>query len=80
MRTLIVYYSMEGNTDYTAKRIAENIGADLLRLFPIKAYRDKGFAKFLSGGRSAIMGQKPKLEKYRIDLKRYDRIVIGFPV
>ena len=34
MRTLIVYYSLEGNTDYAAGKIAERIGADKLRLVP----------------------------------------------
>ena len=30
MKTLIVYYSLEGNTDYAAKKIAERTGADLI--------------------------------------------------
>ena len=80
MKTLIVYYSLEGNTDYAAKKIAENIGADTLRLIPRKAYKDKGFSKFIWGGKSAIMGEAPKLEDYEIDLSQYDKVVIGFPV
>lgn len=80
MKTLIAYYSLEGNTDYTAKRIAEITGADLLRLQPKKAYKDKGFGKFLSGGRAAMMGDKPELLPYEADLASYDLIVLGFPV
>ena len=48
MKTLIVYYSLEGNTDYAANRIKEKTGADLLRLIPKKAYADKGIKKFLA--------------------------------
>ena len=36
MKTLIVYYSMGGNTEYAAKRIARQTDADLLRLEPEK--------------------------------------------
>ena len=80
MKTLIVYYSLEGNTEYAARKIADGIGADLLRLVPKKAYADKGLAKFFWGGKSAVMGEKPALEPYSADLSAYDRILFGFPV
>jgi flavodoxin len=32
MKTLIVYYSMEGNTEYTAEKIASELGAETLRI------------------------------------------------
>lgn len=80
MKTLIVYYSLEGNTDYAAKKIADRLGADTIRLEPVKAYRDKGIGKFVWGGRSVLMGQKPKLKKYYAHLSRYDRVILGFPV
>lgn len=80
MKTLIVYYSMEGNTDYMAGRIAEKLDADTLRIEPVKAYLSKGFLKFLWGGKSAIMEEKPKLKPYDADLSQYDRIIFGTPV
>ena len=80
MKTLIVYYSLEGNTKYAADKIAEKTGADTLRLIPKKAYKDKGVAKFLWGGKSALMAESPDLEEYSVDLSAYDRVVFGFPV
>ena len=80
MKTLIVYYSLEGNTEYAAKKVAERIGADTLRLIPKDEYKDKGFAKFFYGGKSAIMKEVPALETYNIDLSEYDRVIFGFPV
>ena len=80
MKTLIVYYSLEGNTAYAAKRIAENIGADTLQIFPKKEYPAKGFAKFLAGGKDAVFKRCPELQPYIADLSAYERIVIGFPV
>lgn len=80
MKTLIVYYSLEGNTEYVARHIREVTGADLLKLVPKKAYHDKGFAKFFWGGKSAVMAEKPELEAYDVDLAAYERIIFGFPV
>lgn len=61
MKDLVVYFSLEGNTQYVAERIKEQTGADLSRLVPKKAYQDKGFAKFFWGGKSAVMAEKPAL-------------------
>ncbi len=80
MKTIIIYYSLEGNTDHAAKRIAELLGADLLRLEPEKAYPSSGFKKFLWGGKSAVMAETPKLCPYTFNASEYDRIVFGFPV
>ncbi|MBQ5998891.1 MAG: hypothetical protein IJL70_05410 [Treponema sp.] len=80
MKKLIVYYSMEGNTHYIAEKMAEKLSADLLRLVPKKAYIDKGFAKFIWGGKSAVMAEKPKLMPYSVDFSLYDEIIIGFPI
>ena len=80
MKALIVYYSMGGNTEYVAKKIAQQIDADLLRLEPEKEYPSSGFKKFLCGGKSAVMAEKPKLKPYQFNADIYDMIVFGFPV
>ena len=80
MKKLIVYYSLEGNTEYVANKIKDRIGADLLKLVPKKAYHDKGFAKFFWGGKSAVMAEKPELEAYEVNLTEYDQVIFGFPV
>ena len=80
MKTLIVYYTLEGNTHYAAKKIASLLDADMLRIKPVKTYPRKGFRKFLWGGKSAVMAEKPELEPYTFDASAYDRIVFGFPV
>ena len=79
-RTMIVYYSLEGNTEYVASRISEICSFDMLRLVPVKKYPDKGFRKFFWGGKSAVMAETPELEPYEFQSEKYDRIIIGFPV
>ncbi|MBR6089743.1 MAG: hypothetical protein IKP86_07405 [Anaerolineaceae bacterium] len=80
MKTAIVYYSMSGNCEFTAKKIAERTGADLIRLEPEKTYPDSGFRKFFWAGKSAVMGETPALKPYEFDASKYDRIIFGFPV
>ena len=77
MKTLIVYYTLEGNTHYAAKKRASKIGADVLRIKPVKKYPKKGFRKFFWGGKSAVMAETPELEPYTFDASSYDRIVFG---
>ena len=79
-KAAIIYYSMSGNTDYVAKHISENIEADLIRIVPKKEYPDSGFKKFFWGGKSAVMGETPILEKYEFDESKYDDIIFGTPV
>ena len=80
MKTAIVYYSMSGNTKYVADKIAEKIEADIVRIEPVKAYPDKGAKKFIWGGKSAVMGEKPQLRPYEFSADKYDRIILGTPV
>ena len=80
MTTAIVDYSMSGNTKYVADKIAERIEADIIRIDPVKAYPDKGAKKFIWGGKSAVMGEKPALLPYELNVEKYDRIILGTPV
>lgn len=80
MKTVIVYYSLEGNTDYAAAQIAELLGAELLRLEPVKAYPTGKVGKFFWGGKSAVMAEAPQLQPYRFDAASCERIIFGSPV
>ena len=80
MKKAIVYYSMSGNTDYVAKYISDKIDADLIKIEPKKEYPNKGIRKFLWGGKSAVMGETPALEKYEFDSDKYHCIIFGTPV
>ena len=80
MKNLIVYYSLGGNTEYAAGEIAATLGANMLRIEPVKAYPTSGFKKFFWGGKSAVMAEQPALQPYTFQPGSYDRIIFGFPV
>ena len=60
--------------------MGEKLGADIIRIEPVKAYPDEGAKKFIWGGKSAVMGEKPVLQPYEFSLEKYDRIILGTPV
>ena len=80
MKTLIVYFSLNGNTKWAVEQMAAVLPADTLALAPKSAYPDKGFKKFLWGGKSAVMKEMPELEPYTVDLDQYGRIIFATPV
>ena len=80
MKAVIIYYSLEGNTDSIALKIAQKTGADIVRLVPQKEFPKGNFKKFLLGGKSAVFNEKPKLANKEINLSLYDTIIIGTPI
>ncbi|MBP3710199.1 MAG: flavodoxin [Treponema sp.] len=78
--TLVIYYSLEGNTDYVAKLAARKLQADIVRIEPIKAYPRKGFRKFLIGGRDAVFSVHVQLQTVLPDFSQYAKLLIGTPV
>ena len=82
MKTLLVYYSLEGNSKYVAEKIKEYEEEEvtLLELNPVKKYPTGAVSKFFWGGKSAVMGEKPELEDYSVNLDEYERVIFGFPV
>lgn len=79
-KTAIVFYSMNGNTEQVARKLAKDLPADLIEIKPEQSYPDKGFKKFLWGGKSAVMAETPKLKQYVFNADEYDRVIFGFPV
>lgn len=53
MKTLVIFYSLEGSCRYAAKRIADACGADLLELKPVKDIKAGKVTKYFWGGRQA---------------------------
>lgn len=80
MKTIIVYYSLDGNTKSAAERIAEELGCKALRIEPEKALPGKGFLKILAGGKQAMFGEKPAIKPLEEDLTQYDAVILGTPV
>lgn len=79
-KSLIVYYSFEGNTEFAARTLAKHIGAYVERIIPLKQPPKKGFGKFFWGGKSVVMKERPVLEPLQREITEFDNIIIGFPI
>lgn len=80
MKSLIVYYSLEGDTQFIAQAVAEATGGDLLRLQPVKDIPTRGFGKYFFGGMYSIFNKKMDILPVNIDPQQYDMIFVGTPV
>ncbi len=80
MSTLVVFFSLDGNTRFIAEHIAEAIDANIVSLNTKKKYPTKGFKKYFCGGKDVLFGEKPPLANGHIDWEGYDTIIIGSPV
>ncbi len=83
MKTVIIYYSLDGNTAGAAESLAKLIGADLCPIQPVKPMISAGkptFRTLMQGGGQVTFGLCPKLKDFSTDLGGYDRIVLGTPV
>ena len=79
MRVKVIFYSLDGNSKLIAEEVAKSLNGDIVELKPKKYYANSGFKKYLWGGTSVLMKEKPELEAYDNNLD-YDLLVIGTPV
>ena len=80
MKTLIVYYSYTGNTKKIANAIKNNLNCDILEVTPKIPFSndyDEVVAKYQN---NSIKDKSIEINDIGIDLKEYDKIIIGSPV
>ena len=80
MKTLIVYFSFTaGNTKRIAEKIQSVIGGDLVRLETVVPYPADYEAAVSQGQNEVNKGFKPKLKPLGVNVRKYDRIIVGTP-
>lgn len=78
--TLLVYYTLEGNTGFVADVVREYGGIDVEQLKPQKEPPKDGFGKFMVGGGSALLQIDPKLQPVQANVDDYQNIILAFPI
>ena len=80
MKTIIVYYSLEGNCALIADSLKTALGAEALE---IKTQNDKKRSKkglFFWGLFQMIFNRRPALKTFEFDVNAWDLIILGTPV
>lgn len=80
MKSLIIYYSLDGNTKFVSDFIKKEFESDVLELKLSNKFKYKGFFKFFWGGRQVMMKKCPEIENFDINFDNYDVVFIGTPV
>ena len=79
-KTLLVYYTLEGNTGFVADILHQYDNIDVEQLKPQKEPPKEGFGKFLVGGGSALFQSDPKLLPLQANIDDYPNIILAFPI
>lgn len=81
MKSLIVYYSLDGHTRRIAEMIAKETASDIHELKTCKPSTGKsGFTRYFLGGMRVNTNQKPALSAPLPSLNDYELIFIGTPI
>ena len=83
-KTLVVYFSMTGNTEGIAKKIASATGADMYQIIPAEEYTDADL-NYNDNTTRATVEQKdpstrPEIGSDPVSLEGYTTIYIGYPI
>ena len=76
-KSIVIFYSRTGNTQFVAEEIATVLSSDLRPLVDKK--KRGGVWGYVWAGFDAIMQNKTRLEDFKLDLNQYDLIFLGTP-
>jgi len=79
MKTAIIYYSLNGNTEAAAQKMAQEIGADLFRIETVKPYPKFIVFQILVAGFAATFKRLCPIMPSIFVPANYDLIFIGSP-
>jgi flavodoxin len=80
MKSVVIYYSHDGNCAMIAERIQAAAKADILQLRTEDDKHRRGLVKYLWGGGQVVTKKRPALKPYTLNTDDYDLIFIGTPV
>ena len=79
-KTLVLYYSLTGNTKMVADEFANRLGADIEEIVCVDPYDTNFMACIERCKKEREAGIVAEIEPVKADLSKYDVIFIGYPV
>ena len=77
---IIIYFTYTNNTKMIAEKIKEKLNYDILQLKPIVPYNSDYNVVVRLEQNNETAKKTPKIEDIKIDLEKYDEIILGTPV
>lgn len=79
-KTLVLYYSLTGNTKMVAEEFANRLGADIEEIVCVDPYDTNFMACIERCKKEREVGTVTEINTVNADLSKYDVIFIGYPV
>ena len=79
-KTLVLYYSLTGNTQMVAEEFANRLGADIEEITCVDPYDTNFQACIQRCLQEREAGVLPEINPVQADLSKYDVIFVGYPV
>ena len=79
VKTLVVYYSLTGNTDVVAQALAKELGADVRRVEDVEK-PSANWWFMITASIAAIRGVESEIKPIDAGFRDYDRVFVGSPV
>jgi flavodoxin len=77
-KTLILYYSLTGNTRVGCEVLQAELGADMIEIKDLRKRDGKwGFFKTAIG---SLVGKHTRIEPEKVDITKYHNIILGSPI
>jgi len=80
MKTVVVYYSLDGNCAFAAKHIANILKADIVQVQLTDEKKRGGISKMFWGVMQVMSGKLPDIKPVSFNIEAYDLIILGTPV
>ena len=84
MKTLVAYFSASGVTKKAAQDLANKLNCDIYEIKPAVPYTDADLNWMNKNSRSTLemkdKSSRPEIITGDIDVSKYDRILLGYPV
>ena len=84
MKTLVAYFSASGTTKKVAENLANKLNCDIYEIKPQEPYTDADLNWMNKNSRSTFemkdKSSRPEIITGDIDVSKYDRILLGYPV
>jgi len=78
--TIVVYYSLGGNTEFVAESIISELKCDKYKIEIKRGLARSSVSKYFWAGVQAMFNRKVELSDHEIDFEKYENIVVGSPV
>ena len=79
MKTIVIYYSVTGQTRLVAEKITKMLDCDIFEIQTKEEIKPDLFSRYYKGIKAMLSKETTKLKNDKLDLNDYDKIIVGFP-